>query len=309
MILLLGVDALDLNLCKRYNFDFLESGYTADYKSQYWSTVPSWTSIYTGLTRQEHGQPPGWHDWLYHQVKTVHEVPPENLPKEPERKFRELPFVWNLLNHQGKTTGIFKMPLTFPAHRVKGWMISGFPAVNNRRAAYPVDAGLQLRDYSPDILQRLEANFITNFKKIDGLVSRGHSVNADITVKHLNSALRNLKALLNWRRPNILFVGYSELDHIGHMGIVKEDDQQGVYKIINWVINETLELAEADAVIIVSDHGGEVMDFTNERSQKTFHAWEHTEDGVFWMTEKPDEGRVHEYDVTRHILRLAKQFT
>jgi len=307
VILVLGVDALDINLCRRYGFSFLESGYVADYTSKYWSTVPSWTSIYTGLTREEHGCPPGWHDWLYNQVKTVGDLA-DVKPIIYEKPYRELPFVWNLLNHQGKSTGVFKMPLTFPAHRVRGWMISGFPAVNNPRAAYPVDAGLQLQNYAPDIFQRLEPDFVTNFKNIDGLRERGSIPDATIVIKHIQAAVNNLIRLLDWHRPDVLFTGFSFLDHLGHIGIVKEEDQKAIYQIVEWAINEVLEVAEAKATIIVSDHGGEILDFTNDRSQKTFHAWEHTEDGVFWMTEKPDSGSLHEYDVTRHILRLTKQF-
>ena len=332
MILVLGVDGLDFNLCNRYELEFAKSGYFADYKSKYWSTVPSWTSIYTGMTREEHGCPPGWHDWLYNQVKTVRPegVPEQELPVIYEKPYRELPFVWNLLNHQGKTTGVFKMPLTFPAHRVQGWMVSGFPAVNNRRGIYPVDAMLQLQDYSPGILQRLEKNFITNFKKVDGLIDRGHSIDAMMTVKHIQSALNNLTRLLLWQRPDVLFVGFSFLDHIGHMGMRKESIQLAVYKLVDWAINETLALVNADATIIVSDHGGVVRTLETFNESRTierppyvcfpetsgpqpvgkgFGPWEHTEDGVFWMTEKPDSGLLHEYDVTRHILRLAKQFT
>jgi predicted AlkP superfamily phosphohydrolase/phosphomutase len=332
VILVLGVDALDYDLSLKYGLEYAKEGYFADYKSAYWSTVPSWTSIYTGMTREEHGCPPGWHDWLYNQVKTVKpdDVEEQELPIIYEKPYRELPFVWNLLNHQGKSTGVFKMPLTFPAHRVKGWMVSGFPAVKNKRAIYPVDAMLQLHDYSPGILQRLENNFITNFKKIDGLIERGHTIDAKLTTQHIMSALNNLTRLLEWNRPDVLFVGYSFLDHIGHMGIRKEQTQEAVYKLVDWAITETRDLCEADATIIVSDHGGVVRTLDTFKDRTTEHPpflcfpemnevghpvtetmgpWEHTESGVFWMTEPTDPETLHEYDVTRHILRLAKQFT
>lgn len=303
-------------MSRRYDLNFLKSGYIADYKSKYWSTVPSWTSIYTGLTQEEHGCPPGWKQWLYNQVRVKERLnTPDTLhrvnrlvfdtdgPIQYPIPYRSLPFIWKLLNHQGKTTGIFRMPLTFPAHKVRGWMVSGFPAVNSMmtrtttRIAYPLDAAMRLEDFSPDILQRLDPEFITHFKKPEDL--SGHAVTADMIIEHIKNGIHNLKILLAWYKPDVLFVGYSFLDHIGHIQIVKEEDHEALYKMVDWAISETMALTETEASMIVSDHGGIVM-------QKQ---WGHTEDAVFWMTEKPDQGTLYEYDVTRHILRLAKQFT
>ena len=84
-------------------------------------TPCAWTTIFTGVNPGKHG------------IFTFHTVVPGTytwkLTRSADRKVRAL---WEIANAAGLRVGAFNIPMTFPAERIDGYMISGMigaPAV------------------------------------------------------------------------------------------------------------------------------------------------------------------------------------
>lgn len=313
--LLIGIDGFDKQLVEKFNLSFQREGAFGDYKPIYCSTVPSWTSIYTGLTREEHGAPPGWRDWLFNQVKTTITKSSTHKPGEPggpinySFNYRKLPFVWDRINKEGISTGVYGMPLTYPVRKINGWMVAGFPApnVDQHRLFYPVELSSIVKQFSTDILQVLDTEFITHFKQMGPRLHKEFAKYDTIEFIDKFSKLKkaNVLRIINQHPCEVYFIGLNFLDHAGHLGIINETDMGDVYRILDEFIMDLLSSLNPEKMIIVSDHGGQIFEVPSPED-KRYLTFQHTNTGVFFTKNvEIDEGELHECDITRHILRLV----
>ncbi|MFC7047207.1 alkaline phosphatase family protein [Halobacteriaceae archaeon GCM10025711] len=98
----------------------IQSGYRAPLSS----TVPpvsppAWTSIQTGTNPGKHG---------IYDFSTFDRDYRRRSINASDR--RATPF-WQVLNDMGVSTGLFKVPFTYPPGDIDGFMVSGFPTPNN----------------------------------------------------------------------------------------------------------------------------------------------------------------------------------
>jgi len=294
-LLVIAYDGLDRKFWSQIVPDSF-TGRFYDYTSEYQETVQSWLSIYSGLTREEHGYEKGWHAFLN---------------KGKHHGINHLPNVWKDINDMGLTTGLFNLPLTYPAFKVDGWMVSGFPSYPDRRV-YPksishhldnhqhmVDLHKTSKQYPEDPM--LDEPPKLSFTKEEGF----HSL-----VNLIENRLNVLDSVLSENPVDVLFVGYSYLDHAGHLGF----NVNGLYT--NGVVNASIEtmkgMAQADKTLIVSDHGGY---FWAEPKMGDRGEWEgllsigfnHSQDAVLYiMGDTIDDIPRHEYDIKRAILELVQ---
>lgn len=313
--LFLGIDAFDKQLIKKFNLTFQKAGFFANYRPVYCSTVPSWTSIYTGLTREEHGAPPGWKDWLFNQVKTnitnkaTHKAGERGGPRTYSFDYRKLPFIWDRINKKEISTGVYGMPLTYPVRKVKGWMVAGFPApnVDQNRLFYPVELSSLVKQFSTDIMQVLDKEFITNFKRMGLRMHKEFAKYDTIDFMDKFSKLKkdNILRIIDHHPCEIYFIGLNFLDHAGHLGIINETTMEGIYRVLDEFIMDLLSKLNPEKIIIVSDHGGQIFEVPSPKG-KRYLTFQHTDSGVFFSNNiEIDAGELHEYDITRHILRLV----
>ena len=229
------------------NFEtlFAECTYgVCDCEPEYQFTGPSWTSIYTGQPASVHGLTDLW-----------------GRPREGSRAFVNVQeaYIWDILNRHGLSAGVVTMPITYPARPVQGFMIAGFPSPTlSVIGAVTVPADF-LVDHS-EAIRRTE--------RVPGV---GYAWHDQLTLaddlEHLRQTeLRKAELVPQWLQEqpvDALFVQYSCLDRVGHelnnyarRGV--PFDYSHVYALYDWFDADLLPrllAIEADALVIVSDHG------------------------------------------------------
>ncbi|TKX56655.1 nucleotide pyrophosphatase [Halorubrum sp. SS7] len=80
---------------------------------------PAWNSIQTGTNPGKHG---------IFDFSTFEEDYNRRSINSSDR--RSSPF-WSIMNDYGTTTGLFKIPFTYPPEEVDGYLVSGFPTPNS----------------------------------------------------------------------------------------------------------------------------------------------------------------------------------
>lgn len=207
-------------------------------------TGPSWTSICTG-------QPAGIHRltdlWgrLINGGQTFATV--------------QVPYIWDILNRHGISCGVITMPCTYPAKKINGYMISGFPSPK--------------LSFTGDIT--VPEGFIVDHSQLvrltDKVEGKGYSFHDKYTLEEdiellKKSALEKVaftSQLASERQVEALFVQYSCLDRVGHelnnyarRGVPY--DHNNILKVYDWFdatcLPQILEI-RADYRVIVSDHG------------------------------------------------------
>lgn len=183
-------------------------------------TGPCWASIYTGLEPPYHGlKSGGW------------------LRKTPYNNQIYATTIWELL----RNIGVFNMPITWPPRKVNGWMVSGFPAIEDSKK-YDMT-------YPKEIERYLPSKYLSDTTSI-GLLG---------TVEHLKKAIEivptRLPLMLSIFEDypvNVLVMGYTFPDRFGHYNAYGE-----VPFYLQRTLEEIVDEIEYDRLIIVSDHGFE----------------------------------------------------
>jgi hypothetical protein len=169
--------------------------------------------------------------------------------------------------------------------------------------------------YPMGILSQLDSKFVTNMKSID------HELRAkftdledwrDLLFNHAKKRLAVLVKLLAKRPVDVLFLGFSFLDHIAHVGLSTRLELEHAYTIANWTIVKALEICEPEKTIMVSDHGGEMVPATKLRLVDKYQMVEstrvlaHMETGTYFISGDQLNGdEKAEWEIKEEILRLA----
>lgn len=225
-------------------------------------TGPCWTTIYTGLSFENHCIMEAW--------------------GEPA-KFREFkhPCIWDVLNKHGVTTGLFGLPVTYPPKSIDGFWVSGFPTppprteYNPDGAVISFPASIQfthLRQHVVDIIQVMlnENNVIEDW----GYPEPSGKIKADwqsgfyekmrkdenypykICVAVYRRQLRAIKGLFRDYHVDAMFIQFSFLDHVGHLEYTLSSlFPEKMYLLVDSIIKELYLHFNPDNFVIVSDHG------------------------------------------------------
>jgi predicted AlkP superfamily phosphohydrolase/phosphomutase len=92
-----------------------------------WHSGPAWTSMVTGVSPGKHG--------VFNFFKMHPDL--RNLPLDSSSAAAEK--IWHRLNRAGFRAGVVNVPMTYPAERVDGFMVSGLP--NPGADIYPPEIG------------------------------------------------------------------------------------------------------------------------------------------------------------------------
>ncbi len=101
------------------------------------SVTPSaWTSMATGVGPGQHG--------LFNFVEYV---PATHTLLLPDSRRRRMPTIWELAGDAGRRCCILRVPMTFPATPVNGWLVAGIlaPSIRHEGFAWPAELAGELR--------------------------------------------------------------------------------------------------------------------------------------------------------------------
>jgi predicted AlkP superfamily phosphohydrolase/phosphomutase len=248
-------------------------------------TGPSWTSIYTGMSAEEHGVTDLWG---------------RNVEGSESYDTLRDPVIWEMLNHAEMTTGVVHMPMTTCSRQVKGYIISGFPNdLEHAGAGAELFPLLQSRDIS-DLIRLTPRDRI-----LDNTWYRNYTFEQSVEImkKMVQWKAETVRMLVRTHPVDCLFVQYSMLDRIGHLlnQYLRLRDGKGwsyepVLELYDWLdemLGNLLDVGEEyDLLVITSDHGwpAEASEpYTSDG--KLFGAW-HSHDGVLITSDFSDGGRV-----------------
>jgi len=252
-VIVLGLDALDSDFLEKY----LDNGilpaferYTQEsqlavkpIKSFHTDnlsmpmTIQAWTCIYTGTKKDYHGA--GEDEWRKSKVNFA-----ENVSST----------IFDDVSEAGLLSHSFRMPMTWPARDISGWMISGFPSGQEKDIADSEVWGIDPT--------RLPSDY--------GLVQdRWVSENTDGIRPYLEAEDRKFEIATNLIRdttePDVLFWGTQLLDKIGHeltswkeeqeTDISEHEHMRMAYEKIDELLQSFIEVYEPTCVVGISDHG------------------------------------------------------
>jgi len=251
---------------------------------------PAWTSIYTGLTPEQHHV---FDVWGRREDSSTH----------ADVKAR---CVWNVLYAQGVTCDIVGMPITWPASCVRPRFISGFWQGNFTHCCYPVDAEPERFE---DYLSWMDAVWWTsnNPKECGGWVDK--IVNCMTQQEFMQQLFTCTKLyvahyIATHEESDLGMIGLTFFDRALHLAEAWGSYGDMVEELGGFgkMLIEKLRIAlKPEKMLVVSDHG--------------FNAKGHTHDGILaakdfsplgkdeWMTWDiaPLVARVFDTDWPEHI--------
>lgn len=226
--LIVGMDGLDGEVVSQVKTPMLDRmGKHGVMKSiPPYHTGPCWMSMYTGLKPEDHGvTSEGW-------VKGV-----------PYTQHLKVKTIWQQL----PDVGVFNMPMTWPPFKVDGWMVSGFPCVENSKdhpMTYPEDYVKYLPEKyisditsGPTIRGELEENVLeTSFYEVVRRIAKGR--------------IPNFRRIYNDYPVKTAAIGYTFPDRFGHHG-----HYEYTFKLLREILRDLFREFEYKRLIIISDHG------------------------------------------------------
>lgn len=252
-VVVLGLDALDSQLFEKYldkgilpTFERYidESRLTAKPIESFHTdnlsmpmTIQAWTCIYTGDEKDFHGA--GEDEWGKSKVDFAANVPST---------------VFDDLSLAGLVTHSFRMPMTWPARDINGWMISGFPSGQDEAVSSSEVWGIKPTrlpsDYGP-VQDRWVSEHTEGIRPYLQAEDRKFEICTDLVRKTTD--------------PDVLFWGTQLLDKIGHelttwkeeqeLDIANHEHMRMAYTKIDELLHSCIEVYEPTYIIGVSDHG------------------------------------------------------
>jgi predicted AlkP superfamily phosphohydrolase/phosphomutase len=210
-------------------------------------TSPAWPSFATGKYPSKHGV----FDFVSAHNGTFNLINATAIDSAP---------LWDILSAQGKRVGVINVPVTYPPHRVNGFMITGLLSPTGAEITYPADLLQPYADapypyravpavqYKPGN----ERAFIDDLEKLID-ARTWHAVRLiqdhpwDFMMVHILATDLAQHAL--WR--------YMDASHPRHEpGNPFQDAIQHIYERADGAVGALLEQMDEDTtVVVMSDHG------------------------------------------------------
>ena len=233
-------------------------------------TAPGWVSSLTGVNPGEHGI---YQFWDTQSTSYVGRFMGSNDVG--------VPFIWNLLNKSGYSTGMINIPMTHPPKEVNGYMLT-WPLSNTLRYCYPADLIKEIAAHQGHYASDLITMFNGDVNYINEAL--------ETTCKRLQT----IKYLVQNKPVDFFMTVFTEIDRVSHFYwhyMVNNDSNpnlkdaiKNIYIETDRVIGEILELIEDDTTLMIySDHGFEQgkMDFYVQTYLK--------EIGLLHLKREPDD--------------------
>jgi predicted AlkP superfamily phosphohydrolase/phosphomutase len=206
------------------------------------STVPfispvAWSSFITGMRPEKHGIV----DWWIRDNRGKGYRP---MCVEDRRA----PGFWKYLNEAGVRVGVSRLPVTYPAERIDGFLVCGFDA----------PSGSERRVYPSELYRRIMGEYGEGFFKIPGY-DRLSDENECVKFVSEYARYEDLQTevlikVIEEYGVDVVAVNYMICDHISHRA-VNYDAMKTAARCVDANIGRLLEAYPGSNVIIISDHG------------------------------------------------------
>jgi predicted AlkP superfamily phosphohydrolase/phosphomutase len=201
----------------------------------------------------------------------------ERLPGSYQQRFVNgstrdgVPF-WRLLDREGFRVGVFNVPMTYPAEKINGFMLSGMDAPHPHAPGFAYPSNLVSR--LQPALGRLEHKHSGAASKVGHAVLRGHTERAlSIVLESLETRTRWAEYLLQEYLLDVCVIVFTETDTAQHYfwkyldprhphHLAESAARHGhsilrVYQKADEALGRLIGAFGEDATIMVlSDHGG-----------------------------------------------------
>lgn len=238
-VLVFGVDALCGEVLSRLppgttpTIDrLIGEGASGPLESQLPPWTPSaWPSIYTGVNPGKHGvfgflRFEGY-DWDVVNATDVREHA-----------------VWELLSDHGRRSVVVNVPVTHPPGEFDGALIPGYVA--------PADPTCHPEGLLSEVRDAIGGYRLYNEQLVEG-ATRDERVDGYEELVEMRG--RAFRYLLDRERPDFGFLQFQQSDTVFHEFPEDDDAVERVYRAIDDEIAETLDAADPEVTLLVSDHG------------------------------------------------------
>jgi len=236
----------------------------------------SWSSFMTGTNCGQHGifgfmdLRPGTYEMFFPSFSNL-----------------RVPTIWDQLGGRQKRSVVINLPSTYPAREIPGVLISGFVAIDLKKAVYPPS----LIPVLEELGYRIDIDTTKARKDHEFLIA-----DLDRTLEFREKALDYLWANEDWdvlmvvvtgtdRVNHYLWNAYDDADHRYHGAFL--DYYEKVDQLIGKIYQKYQGLSEPqdarNSFLILSDHG-----FTGIRSEVYLNRWLQ-ENGFLRFARKPPE--------------------
>jgi len=268
-LLFIAADGLGFNnaqiLGERIN---LPSGLLKSLPGQMNMSGPAWTSIYTGVPPEKHGVVSTWGHYVEKDIIIRYKDREKIIKKSEGYNTLKYPCIWDYLNSEGITCGLFGIPMAFPVRQNNRWAIAGFC-----RSLETSDGGLYY-----NVKSEVEMDIIESFVRIIRASNNIHldkygewvkirdQINSldealDICEENYQKRFDLLGEILNDFPIDCLFLSFEFFDRIGH--IYYDTEGEEVLGFAGKWLKYFIETFKAEKIICVADHGitGSIHDY------------------------------------------------
>jgi len=208
---------------------------------------PAWTSIQTGTNPGKHG------------IFDFITIEPDYTHRSINASDRRAPPFWRILNDGGVSTGLFKMPFSYPPNEVDGFVVTGFPTPDSV-SDFARPSSLADRIGSPSEL--FEDWSLQHQGKYEAFRDNIH----DVAIRQTDLILD----VLDDHDPEFLMTVFDGCDRIQHFYWRHYDKDHPLYegdaqfsdaipehyRVIDEQIGRLLDRSDDEAdVVLISDHG------------------------------------------------------
>ncbi len=245
-VLVIGLDSAPLSLLVPWmkgghlpNLSrIFEMGSYGDLYSEIPVTPVAWSSIYTGKNPGKHGIL----GFRNHKPGTYDHVGVNST-------LRDAKDVWEVAGSYGKKVVVVNTPLTYPPRPVNGYLVCGFMAPSIvSKITYPRSLGGEIKKLVPNYRVGTPPSYMKGL-----YMKRLHE-----TIQAVGDVAIDLMRKVDW---DLAFVVFKETDEVQHSFYDQPGKMLGLYKRVDRLAGEMLDLAGDGAyTFVVSDHGGEPVD-------------------------------------------------
>lgn len=156
--------------------------------------------------------------------------------------------IWKWASHFGRKVGVINIPMTYPPHKVNGFLVSGSNTPKGAESfTYPENVKNDLKDY------------IINLEFSGGIGKIDKSLNKDELRKDFENLVDNRREatlrLLKKYNPDVFMINFKEIDDFMHYFWNNKEKTLDFLRRNDETIKAIYEQQKPDYVMVVSDHG------------------------------------------------------
>ena len=211
---------------------------------------PAWTSIYTGVPPEDHGVVSIWG----HRVENATTIHGRYIEKSEGYDTLKYPCIWDYLNSEGLTCGLFGIPITYPVRQTNRWAVAGFCRSlksSDDCLYYNIKVEAEM-DVIESFVRVAGASNSKEWSKVKGDVKDfGEMIN--ICDENYQKRFSLLEGILDESPVDCLFLSFEFFDRIGHI-YYDTEGKESLDFASGW-LDYFIKTFEAERIICVSDHG------------------------------------------------------